>query len=112
MFFEQIFNLPTEDKSYLSALKNKLLNSVTFGIYERCCARHTYGEWLDHHLVWKNKPPNGFNNDFQYFSAQLLYWEVVVFFLLVLLSSMTLFITLPIAFYWYRTRRLMKLKLG
>jgi len=97
---------------YFFWLKTKLLNAITFGIYERCCARHTYGEWLDHNLMWKNKPPTGFNNDFKYFSAQLLYWEVVVVFLIVLLSSMTLFITLPITLYWYRTRRLMKLRLG
>ena len=27
--FEQIFNLPTEDRSYLSELKNKLLNKFS-----------------------------------------------------------------------------------
>ena len=97
---------------YFYWLKNKLLNVITFGIYERCCARYSYGEWLDQNLVWKREPPTGFNDDFKYFSARLLYWEVVVVFIMMAFSSITIFITLPIAIFWYRRRWMMKLKLG
>ena len=97
---------------YFYWLKNKIFNVVTLGIYERCCVRHTYGEWLDQNLVWRSEPPKGFNDDFRYFSAKLLYWEVLVVFVLTCLSSITLFITLPMVVYWYRNRWIMKLKMG
>ena len=97
---------------YFLWLRTKLTNLVTFGIFEKCCAKHTFEEWLDKKMVWKREPPAGFNDDFKYFSAKLSYPEVVTLFLMMVLSSLTIFITWPFVYFWAEKKWMQKVRLG
>jgi Ca2+-binding EF-hand superfamily protein len=97
---------------YFFWLRTKLMNIMTLGIFERCCARHTFEEWLDKHLVWRRTPPDGFNDDFKYFSAKLTYAEVLAAFLMVLLSPVTLFLGLPFVYLYVQKKWLQKVRFG
>ena len=40
-----------------------MLNFWTLGLYGKCCSSRTnYGRWLDRHVLWQGKPPEGYNN--------------------------------------------------
>ena len=53
----------TQADAYMKFCTEAVLNWWTLGLYGKCCSRRTsYGRWLDRHVLWQGKPPEGYNN--------------------------------------------------
>ena len=53
----------TQADAYMKFCTEAVLNFWTLGLYGKCCSSRTnYGRWLDRHVLWQGKPPEGYNN--------------------------------------------------
>ena len=53
----------TQADAYMKFCTEAVLNWWTLGLYGKCCSSRTsYGRWLDRHVLWQGKPPEGYNN--------------------------------------------------
>ena len=53
----------TQADAYMKFCTEAVLNFWTLGFYGKCCkGRTSYGRWLDRHVLWQGKPPEGYNN--------------------------------------------------
>ena len=56
-----------QDDAYMKFCMDATYNFWTLGFYGRCSSKANYGRWLDRHIVWVGKPPQGYNNQFRIF---------------------------------------------